>query len=97
MNGRINGHRSDYKKYCEQHGILDPNSDVDRYAIGIHLYREHGLTNHDTFNQHMKFTILENCSPKDLSVKEHLWIQKTKSLYPECINLNSPYGLPLFM
>ena len=44
MNERINGRPSDFKKYCEKQGVLDVNNDIDRYAIGIHLYRENGLT-----------------------------------------------------
>ena len=38
MNERINGHRSDLKKYFEKQGALDANNDTDRYGIGIDLY-----------------------------------------------------------
>ena len=95
LHKRTNGHRSAYGEYCEKNGNLDANTDLDRYAIGIHLYREHGLNNPSAFDQHMKFFILENCQPKNLAVKEHLWIQKVRSIFPEGINLNSPFSIPL--
>ena len=95
FNERINGHRSDFNKYCENQGNIEDTVDLDRYAIGIHLYREHGINDPDKFNQYTEFSILEHCSPKTLSTKEHLWIQKAKAMFPEGMNLKSPYGLPL--
>jgi hypothetical protein len=95
FNERINGHRNDYKKYCKKQGDIGGSVDLDRYAIGIHLYREHGLRDPELFNLYTEFSILENCSPKTLSNKEHLWIQKARSMFPEGLNLKSPYGLPL--
>ena len=95
FNERINGHRNDYKKYCEKQGDIGGSVDLDRYAIGIHLYREHGLRDPELFNLYTEFSILENCSPKTLSNKEHLWIQKARSMFPEGMNLKIPYGLPL--
>ena len=92
---RVNGHRSDFRRYCANPKVLDNTIDLDRYAIGIHLKKEHGLSDAKYFDQYIKVTILENCTPKDLAVKEHLWIQKAKSLFPGGMNLNSPYGLPL--
>ena len=95
LHKRINGHRSAYGEYCEKRGKLDDNVDLDKYAIGIHLFREHSLNNPSAFDQHIKFFILENCQPKSLDLKEHLWIQKIRSIYPEGMNLNSPFGIPL--
>ena len=95
FNERINGHRNDFKKYCEKQGDIESTVDLDRYAIGIHLYREHGIKDPEKFNQYTEFSILENCSPKTLSTKEHLWIQKAKAMFPEGMNLKSPYGIPL--
>ena len=40
---RINGHRNDYKRFCENPKFLE-NVELDRFAIGIHLHKEHGLS-----------------------------------------------------
>ena len=71
-----NGHCSNINMYCEKQGVLDANNDIDRYDIGIHLYREHGLSNYETFNQHVKFTILENCMWCVHTFSTELWISE---------------------
>ena len=68
---------------------LGDNVDLDKYAIGIHLFREHSLNNPSAFDQYMKFFILETVNLR------HLWIQKVRSIHPEGMNLNSPFGIPL--
>ena len=95
LHKRINGHRSAYGEYCDKNGNIDSQMDLDRYAIGIHLYRAHGLKNLMAFDSHIQFFILENCQPKNLAVREHLWIQKVRSIFPEGMNLNSPFSIPL--
>ena len=80
LGDRICGHRSAFKKYCENSGKLDPDVDIDKYAIGIHLYREHNIHDPTVFNSMVDFTIVESCSPCNISVKEHIWIKKAKSL-----------------
>ena len=95
---RNNGHRAKFVKYVKhmqrggnhQKYILD-----DEYSLGIHLYNEHNLIHSEGFDETYKFTVLENCSPRNLGVREHLWIQKLRSLYPHGLNLVSPFGLPL--
>ena len=67
----------------------------DEYSLGIHLYNEHGITGSEGFDETYKFTILEKCSPRNLDIKEHYWIQKIRCLYPHGLNLASPFGLPL--
>ena len=67
----------------------------DEYTLGIHLHDTHNITDPKAFDNHFIFTILENCNPRDLPVKEHLWIHKMRSLYPHGLNLSSPFGLPL--
>ena len=95
---RNNGHRAKYIKYCKQRarGVTMNVSDLDdEYTLGIHLHDTHNITDPKAFDNHFIFTILENCNPRDLPVKEHLWIHKMRSLYPHGLNLNSPFGLPL--
>ena len=95
---RNSGHLGKYTKYIKdmakggdhQKYILD-----DEYSLGIHLYNDHQITDIKGFDTYYKFTLLENCSPRNLAIKEHLWIQKLRSLYPFGLNLVSPFGLPL--
>ena len=96
---RNNGHRAKYIRYGKQlaKGIqFEPNDLDDEYSLGIHLHEAHNITSQDGFNNY-QFTILENCNPRDLNKKEHLWIQKMRSLIPHGLNRNSPFGLPLLM
>ena len=67
----------------------------DEYTLRIHLHDVHHITDPNAFDNYFRFTILENCNPRDLPKKEHLWIQKMKSIYPRGLNLNSPFVLPL--
>ena len=95
---RNNGHRAKYIRYCKQvaSGVEMNISDLDdEYALGIHLHDTHGIKDANGFDNHFQFTILENCNPRDLSRKEHIWMQKLRTLYPHGMNLSSPFGLPL--
>ena len=95
---RNNGHRAKYIRYGKQvaNGVQINVSDLDdEYSLGIHLHDVHGIKDAEGFDNHFRFTILENCNPRDLSRKEHLWIQKLRTIYPHGLNLNSPFGLPL--
>ena len=97
---RINGHRNDMKKYMKNPQILNDNSDLsekDRFSLALHLHRDHNIKSTDGLDDHYSFTILEKCTPKSLDVKEHLWIQRLKSLTPFGLNLNSPLGFPLIL
>ena len=69
----------------------------DDYALGVHLHESHNITDVNGFDNNFKFTILENCNPRDLPIKEHLWIQKLRTVYPHGLNLSSPFGLPLLV
>ena len=93
-----NGHRAKYIKYGKQRakGVVMNVSDLDDdYTLGIHLHDVHNIDDPEGFDKYFRFTILENCNPRDLPKKEHLWIQKMRSVYPHGLNLNSPFGLPL--
>ena len=95
---RNNGHRGKFIKYVshmQQGGDHLKYTLDDEYSLGIHLYNEHDITESVGFDQTYKFTILEVCSPRNIDVREHHWIQKLRCLYPHGLNLISPFGLPL--
>ena len=95
---RNSGHRAKYIKYGKQlaNGVEINLSDLDdEYSLGIHLHDVHNITDADGFDKYYRFTILESCNPRDLSKKEHLWIQKLRTLFPHGLNQKSPFGLPL--
>ena len=71
--------------------------DLDSYALGIHLYKDHGLIDITSFDRCYDFYVLEHCTPRSLDLKEHLWIQKCKTLTPKGLNLSSPFGIPLLL
>ena len=83
MSARRNkGHRAKFIKYVkeiERGGNHQSYVVDDEYALGD-----------ETFEKNYKFTILEYCSPRNLYVKEHLWVQKLRSL-----NRLRLFGLPL--
>ena len=72
-------------------------SNSDRYSLALHLHRDHNIVLENGLDDYYTFTLLEKCSPKSIDVKEHLWIQKLKSLPPFGLNLNSPLGFPLVL
>ena len=61
----------------------------------MHLYKNHGLTEKEAFNESYVFTILQVCSPKNLDVQEHKWIQKLKCVAPHGLNSHDPFGIPI--
>ena len=100
--GRISEHKSCYNKYRKNKGIIPKGEKrdkdfADKYTLGMHLYNDHNINNPEAFEESYQFTILEKCSPKSLEVKEHLWTQKLKTLYPAGLNLYSPLGFPILV
>ena len=99
-NRRISGHRDSLKKYVNNPGILANISDLtekDQYTLATHLHDIHNIRTLSGLDDHYKFTILEKCSPRSLDVKEHLWIQKLKTLTPFGLNLSSPLGFSMLL
>ena len=95
-NCRVNGHRDCLRQYVNCRGEVDLTEDNDRFSLALHLDKEHNirsLTGLDNF----EFTILEKCTPRNLDLKEHLWIQKLRTITPYGLNLNSPLGIPLLV
>ena len=95
---RRNGHRNKFFEYIRLNGIIQGVIvDKDEYIPGMHLYNDHGINSFGDFNKNFILTILENCSPSNLDVKEHLWIQKLRTLNPLGLNSVDPFGLPLLL
>ena len=98
--GRISEHKSCYNKYRNNKGVLPRETNreealADRYSLAMHLYNDHKIDTPNGFQSSYRFTILEKCAPVDLDVKEHLWLQRLRTLFPKGLNLYSPLGFPL--
>ena len=96
LGDRINGHRS--KFYSCLRGIMeDKNGDDDEFILGRHLVLCHNLQTDGAFNENYRFTILEHCSPFNLDLNEHKWIQRLKCIKPFGLNSHDPFGIPLIL
>ena len=95
---RMCGHRSKYFEILKNNGqINESDVDKDEYVPGMHLYNNHNMRDFGDFNENYEMTLLEKCSPSMLDVKEHLWIQKLRTLNPLGLNSVDPFGLPLLV
>ena len=57
LHNRINRHRSSYKevlKKAETNTLEEIDATSDEYALGLHLYLDHGLTYPNAFDAHVK-------------------------------------------
>ena len=92
LNKRLNGHRNKFYDILRYSGDrLD--LDDDDYALGLHLYFQHGIRDGKGFNESFTVTALERCNPQNLDLKEHLWIQRLKTIKPQGLNSHDPFGL----
>ena len=97
LHNRINGHRSSYKevlKKAETNTLEEIDATSDEYALGLHLYLDHGLTDPNAFDSHVKFGILDVVTPNDIMKKEFRWMHKVNSFQPLGINVEYPFGIP---
>ena len=94
---RLNGHRDCLKQYVNSHVDIDSSQDKDKFSLAWHLDKEHNIRSLSGLDDHFEFTILEKCTPKNLELKEHLWIQKLRTITPYGLNLYSPLGIPLLV
>ena len=94
---RMNQHRWCFSNYIKHHGQvkLKTARDEDNYALGIHLYNDHGLRSDQNFDDAYEVYILEVTQPRIIDIREHMWIHRLQSLTPSGINLASTYGLPM--
>ena len=67
----------------------------DEYSLGLHLV-DHGFDDHNDFNKIFKICIVENCSPRQLEVKENKYIHLLKTLRLHGLNTVNPFGLSIF-
>ena len=91
------GHRRKYKeilKRLEEGTIDEVDTDSDLYMLGLHLYLEHGLTDPDAFDEHIRFGILDVVSPQDIIKKEYTWMHRLNTFQPEGMNIEYPFGIP---
>ena len=96
LNNRISGHRSKFYECLSYNG--DRNDlDDDDHLLGLHLYFQHGYRDKSGFNDSYIFTVLENCGPRELDAKEHLWIQRLKAIKPFGLSSHDPFGIPLIL
>ena len=93
----MNGHRGKFYECLRYKGDrLDFNADDD-YALGLHLYLQHGLRDPEGFNRGYEFTVLERCNPRNIDLKEHLWIQRLKCIKQYGLNSYDPFGFPTLL
>ena len=106
MNIRSNQHKSAFYKvlklaqngckHLSQHPVVS-NDEDDLYSLGVHLVSDHGCKKRSDFNKIYKVMIIENCSPTNIEVREHVWIQNLRSLRPLGINRSNPFSMPLLV
>ena len=94
LNGRISGHRGKFTEFLFQD--TSHLNDEDN-LLGLHLFHKHHLNSRSAFDQSYSFTILEKCSPRDLDLKEHVWVQKLKCVAPYGLNSHDPFGIPVVL
>ena len=95
IHNRNSGHRHYFKEILKQINDLqeiDTNSDL--WMLGLHLHLDHGLTDPDAFDKHIKFGILDTVNPTEIEKKEFCWMHKINSFQPVGINIEYPFGIP---
>ena len=97
MHKRVNGHRDSYMKILRSAAartLKDLDTTNDLFALGLHLFHDHGLRNPEAFNENIKFGILDVTSPAIIEKKEYSWMHKLNTFQPVGINIEYPFGLP---
>ena len=94
LHSRISGHRGKFVECLFNNGH-QPND--DDHLLGLHLYHKHKLRHRLDFDESYEFTILENCNPRDLDVKEHVWVQRLRTVAPYGLNSHDPFGIPILL
>ena len=94
---RINGHRAVYYKILVANGILyEHNNDFENdLSLSHHLFKSHNCVQRADFNEFLKFTIIQHCSPETIDSSEHRWIHRLKTLEPGGINSVNPFGIAI--
>ena len=89
---RIGEHRRHFYQIVDNKPF---HLDNDDFALGSHLYNDHGCRDKTDFNKYYKLCILEICSPRVLEIKEHKYIHMLNSLSPIGINISNPFSIPI--
>ena len=93
---RVNNHRAKFNDIVN--GKVNPSvveDEDDLFSLGLHLYVDHNLQNHEEFDKNYQFSLLQNCSPSIIEVKEHIWIHELQTLYPRGLNRTNPFAIPI--
>tara|TARA_Y100000296_G_scaffold73256_1_gene90544 strand:+ start:423 stop:719 length:297 start_codon:yes stop_codon:yes gene_type:complete len=93
----VNGHRHSYNEIISKAAVNKVNeidTKNDQYSLGLHLYREHGLTEQGSFDKYIQFSILEVVSPSKLEIQEYKWIHRLRTFHPQGINTIFPFSIP---
>ena len=72
------------------------NESDDVSSLGIHLH-EHGCHTMEAFDNNFLVSIIDNCSPSSMEVKENKYIHRLKSLRPNGINVQNPFKIPILL
>ena len=93
LNVRIREHRSAFYKLIAGENIEFTKD--DDFSLGIHLYFDHGFCTRNMFDKTYEISIVENVSPYNMETVEHKYIHKYRTLRPNGINTQNPFGIPL--
>ena len=96
LSERVNGHRGMFYACLNYEGDRI-DLDDDDHVLGLHLFLAHKIRDRRGFNGSFKFTIIELCNPSNIDLKEHLWIQRLKTIRPYGLNSHDPFGFPLVL
>ena len=91
LNERTREHRQAFFTVIEG-GNIDNNK--DEFSLGLHLYYDHGINKREMFDKVYSVAIVENASPYKLEVIEHKYIHKYRTVRPNGINSQNPFGIP---
>ena len=97
LHKRVNGHRHLFLKILKNaaaNTLEDLDTTGDLYALGLHLYFEHGLDSPTAFNENFEFGILDVTTPLNIERKEYTWMHKLNTFQPVGINIEYPFGIP---
>ena len=94
LNSRISGHRGKFSDFL--FSDASQLNDEDN-LLGLHVFHKHHLNSKEAFNNSYTFTILELCNPRNLDLKEHMWVQKLKCVAPYGLNSHDPFGIPIIL
>ena len=91
LNERIREHRQAFFKVIEGGNI---DNTKDDFSLGLHLYNNHGINERKRFDKAYTIAIVEYASSYKLEIAEHKYIHKYRTVRPNGINTQNPFGIP---